>query len=273
MPSNFNYQMENLILWFQGGVRRSVLIFAGVCMLLIVPFFFLGTVISNFWSTTPINPSKNDLNTKYASKVIPEKDLIISSSQNIAMLDGTKVIYVSLDNKANTEVGYYPFVYNLQILDDNGSLIKEEVGLETYILPQSVKFLTVSADSRASKINIQKTNRTQKVLFNQNSKRKKDVNLVVLEPKVEDITFTNNLKISGKIRNSDTAFVRKFDILYTIRDTRQLVSGIGYLGIENLAPGEERRFELLYPKAEGRTATVLEVLPIINYLDENNIVI
>lgn len=265
--------MENLILWFQGGVRRSVLIFAGICMILIVPFFFLGTVISNFWSVAPINPTRNNFETKYASKIIPEKDLIISSSQNISMLDGTRVIYVSLDNKANVEVGYYPFVYNLQVLDENGSLIKEEVGLETYILPQSIKFLNFSTDSRASRVNIKKTPRTQKILFNQNSKRKKDVNLQVLEPKVEDITFTNNLKISGKIRNSDTAFVKKFDILYTIRDTRQLVSGIGYLGIENLSPGEERRFELLYPKAEGRTATVLEVLPIINYLDENNIVI
>ena len=271
MTLDLQYNLENFALWFQGGIRRWVLIFVGICVVLLAPMYFLGILLSNTWNTFPANANRFDNKNLLTKKVIPELDWTISKTQIVPLATGENVLYVSISNKANPLIGYFPFFYNIQILDKDGKAVFNQIQ-ETYILPGSIRYLVVKSDNpNAAEVRLVRSEKTVPVYYNPNSKTVREADVRLVNQNLKDITFTKNLEISATLKNFDKRQIKVLDVLYILRDARQSVVGIGTVQLTNLKPGDERSFEFFYPKPLERTATILDLQWSVNYLDTDNV--
>ena len=270
MALDLQYSLENFSLWFQGGIRRSVLILCGVCVVLLAPMYFLGILLSNVWNTIPANPNRFDNQNLVTPKFIPEKDWTISKTQIVPLATGENVLYVSVSNKENPLIGYFPFVYDVQILDNNGKALFNETRND-YILPGEIRYLVFNTKPEAAEIRLVRNQKTQPIYYNPNSKSVREARVQVVNQNLRDITFTRNLEISATVKNVDQRKIKKLDILYILRDSRQSVVGIGVWKEENISPNQEVSFKFQYPKPKDRTATILDLQLSVNYLDTDNV--
>jgi hypothetical protein len=265
--------LENLSIWFQGGVRRSVIIFIIVSLILLTPIYFIGIVLSSAWYYTPFNPGKQDTKSYYIPKSIPEKSLIISSTQVVELKGGAKELYFSINNKENDQIGYFPFIYDIQVLDEKGAAINQETR-ETYILPSDIRYITYrSNDGRANKLVITRNTRTVPVFYNPLSKTLKNPNLEISNQKVNVRTFTDFMSVSFTIKNNDKIKIKKTDLIFIVRDKRDSVVGVGDFVLDNLTSGEQRDVEIPYLQPLEREPSLVEIIPIVNYLDSDNLVL
>jgi hypothetical protein len=271
MALDLQYNLENFALWFQGGIRRWVLIFVGICVVLLAPMYFLGILLSNTWNTFGGNPNRYDDRQILTKKSIPEQDWVISKTQVVPLATGENVLYVSISNKANPLIGYFPFVYDIQILDKDGKALFNETQ-ENYILPGTIRYLVVkSSNPQAAEVRLVRNTKTQPIYYNPNSKTIREADVRLINQNLRDITFTRDLEISATLKNFDRRQIKVLDILYILRDSRQSVVGIGTVQLTNLKPGEESSFKFLYPKPAERIATILDLQWTVNYLDEDNL--
>jgi hypothetical protein len=267
-------QIETASLYFQGGVRRSVIIFAGICIVLMAPAFFLGQSLSAIWSTLPANPDHIQNKNIYIQKILSENDYSIDRSQLVPLSTGGTVLYTTINNRQNQDYGYYPFVYRVQVLDIQNSIIYEKIE-QSYLLPGDIKYVVVApGDDRGVSLRVSTEPDTRTLLYNpQAINLSKRINVEVRNPTVTDGDGEASLVLRALIKNNDIVRLKVVDLMYLIRDNRDRVVGVGQYKLENLQPGEEREFYLTYPKPRYRRATRLDIRTFVNYLDDNNIVL
>jgi hypothetical protein len=271
MSQNIQYQLENLTLWFQGGIRRGFLIFSGVCLVLIVPFYFLVTASISFWFQSKINPFRLDDSSYYQPKEIPQKEMIFSNTQVVSLKDGSKELYQSINNKSNLQVGYVPFVYDLAVLDAEGKLLKTETK-STYILPGEIRYIVYNAiETGASSLKLTRNEATKAVYYNPFSKSYKKPKISISGINFSVRSSTNILYINFVIKNNDQIKINKTDLLYTVRDSRESVVGIGEYLIDDLLAGEQREVSITYVQPLEREAKLINIDWSVNYLDAKNI--
>ena len=120
--------VENVSMFFRGGVRRNLFYFIGICLLLTWPFYYVGLytakAVRYTWLDTSLKINKPIITTT--------ADLKINKSEVIDLINGHKDLYLTIDNKDNPKVGFNPFIYQQQILDDQGSVISSEKNNELY---------------------------------------------------------------------------------------------------------------------------------------------
>jgi hypothetical protein len=264
---NLQYKIENASIYFQGGVRRSVLIFAGICLVILAPSYFLGQFSSNLWK----NSWYNDKNI-VIPKNVTEQEYAISETEVVSLANNTNDLYVSVNNKANKEIGFFPWVYTVQVLNNNGSILSQRK-ISSYLLPEETKYIVInSSDSQGTKLNLIREPETKSRLYNPNSNQLlKQPNVEIRTQELTPIPNSNNLKIRAIFKNNDQIVIQRFDVLYIIRDTRQSVVGIGTYSFNGFIANSEREMILEYPKPKNREARFLDLRWSVNYLDETNI--
>jgi hypothetical protein len=268
LSDNLQYKLENAALYFQGGVRRNILIIGGICLVLIVPFYFLGQLASGLYKQVWYN--NKDF---FIAKNTVTKDFIISSTQVAPLINGQNDLYVSIDNKANPEIGYFPWVYTLQSIDANGIITSQE-RTNTYLLPGDVTYvLSKNRDVGAVKLNLIKEPGTVAVNYNPNAnKLLKKPNITTLTKTVKPSTSNpDEIELYAEFRNDDIVTIGTVDVLYIVRDTQESVVGVGKFSFGGFVPGSKRELIQSYPKPKDREAKDLEVRINVNYLDSNNI--
>ncbi len=271
--SSFASALESFMLNFQNGVRRSVLIFAGIIIFLLIPVYFVAQGISAFWSVSEFNPNT----IVYENIVNPKTTTIynyrVDRSQNVPLINGETVLYTTINNNINQNVGYFPYHYRIQVLDSERSIVFEN-NYKSYILPGKVKYLIINpANDKGLTLNIIEEPKTQVVLFNKLANDFDEISesIEVRNPQLKESSENKNqLEISGIIKNKSLVEIKEVDVLYIIRGTRDKVVGIGEQKISNLKPGEERLFFSFYPKPKYRRATKLDLRATVNYLDSSN---
>ena len=268
---NLHYKTENLSLYFQGGVRRPILIFAGICIFLLVPVYFLGQVTSNVWSGLDFNPTQFDNSGIVTKKDVQSNPYIIGETQVVRSVNGENTLYLTINNRTNEEIGYFPFVYTVQILQDDDTIISQET-YRNYLLPGEIKYIvSTSRSSLGTQMRFIEEPETVAVNYNPNE------NNLLRSPNIEvrDAILTEKddqtLNMFMLFKNNDQVFIDTVDVLYLIRDTRGGVVGIGQYQFRGFVPDTERSVSLEYPKPVDREATTLELRPAVNYLDETNI--
>jgi hypothetical protein len=274
MLESLTNRIETASLYFQGGVRRSVLIFTGVCILLIAPLYFFGQLAAQVWFNAPFNPrgfvEKSSL---FQQKTVSDNDYTIQRTQFVPLISDRTILYTTINNRGNNEVGYWPFIYRVQVLNVEGAILSDEIK-QDYLLPGEVKYVMQEVDSdTATEIRVSTEPKTQGILYNdQEDNLAERINIEVRNPQIFD-EGGDNLRIEAIVKNDDFVKIRNLDLLYILRDDRDRVVGIGEFQLEDIQPEEEREFSLQYPKPRFRTATRLEIRPFVNYLDTNNIVL
>ena len=265
--SGFQYRLENLSLSLQQGVRRSILIYIAICVVLLTPVFFLGQFLSSAWFKTPINPWRLDNSQVFVSKETSIADLEIGRSQVVSLDGGEQALYLTVSNKGNSTIGFNPWVYKLQILDKDEVLLSEQE-FQGYLLPEEVKFLVASfPDDRATSMRFVQTQDTKKIDYNPLS-GPQNPDVQILSQSFEEMD-NGKLRLFAQFRNNDQANIEKIDILYIVRDTRQSVVGIGTFSFNGFKSGTTREMVVEYPMPEDRVPRILDVRWSVNYLDSN----
>ena len=263
------YRVENLSIAFQGGVRRGIIIFAGVCLVLLAPVYFGGSASANLFRNTWFD-SKNDI----IPKDLNQANYQVSETEIVPLASGEKALYISVNNKENSTTGYFPWVYTLQITSKDGTLLDQQK-FSSYLLPEEVKYLTLnSADPSAVKLTLIEEPATQKVFYNPNANNnQKKPDIQIRNDQIIQQPGTNKIKISAIFKNNTEFFIEKVDILFLVRDSRQSVVGIGVFNFSGFVAGSERIIDLDYPKPLDREARFLDLRWAVNYLDKNSIVL
>lgn len=271
--SSLGNSVQNFSLYFQGGVRRKILIFLGICLILLAPIYFLGQLGSTLWSNVDLNPNKLQKKSIVQKKLIQENEFGIDRSQIISLANDETILYTTINNRQNPLIGYMPFTYRLQILDKKGAVIEDRIE-SSYLLPGEFKYISASTgDNQGDRLVISNIPEESKpVLFNPfKMSLGENLKIEVRNPSLFLDPNSTDLTLSAFVKNNDLVDIKNLDILYLIRDRRDRVVGIGQYRLENFKSGEERYFSLKYPKPKFRTPVRLEIRPFVNYLDQNNL--
>lgn len=272
---NFSKNLETASIYFQGGVRRGIIIFLGIGLLFLAPVYFFGQLGSTVWSNLDVNPFRVENKQIVNPKVLLESDFTIDRSQLVPLINNETVLYTTINNKANSLIGYWPFVYRMQVLDNKGAIVEENIE-KSYLLPGEVGYIVANpGNDLGTKLVVSPEPGTKAILYNPFNINLKDrINTQTIQIRNNTVTAIENsdqLEIRATLKNTDLIEIKGLDILYIIRDSRDKVVGIGKYKIDYLPPGTEKEFYLKYPKPRFRTATRLEVRPFVNYLDKNSV--
>ncbi len=259
---NLQTKIERWSLYFQGGIRRSVLIFLGIALVLLAPLFFLGQFSSYLFGLTWIDESNTVI-----EKTLVVNDFTVSQTQSVELINGEKDLYASINNKTNEEVGFTPWIYTTQILDGEGTILSQKTR-RSYILPNDINFVVErSTDPAGKELKIITEPSTVPVKYNPNNESLQEPNLRILSSRIIDNIEGDNLIIEGNMINEDKVEIKTVNILFIIRDTRESVIGIGTYSFDGFKPGTERGFSLSYPKPKDREPKLLDLRWSVNYLD------
>jgi hypothetical protein len=264
-------KVEDVALDLQSGVRKWVLITVGVAVVFAFPVYLLGNQISKWWfynlGWTNRFDNKNFLNTKKFA----QQQVNLEGAEYIDLVDGRRLIYSFLDNRQNRIVGYNPFVYKLQIINQQGETISDEIK-NTYLLPAEAKYIAAyTRDLNAVSLSIQKLDDTNPVEYNAAANELlKPVELEIREQTVEDAD-KDNLMLKTTIKNSTRYFIKNVDLVMLIRDGQDSVIGVQDYKISGFLPNENREVKLRYPKSKNRTAKSLDVRYSVNYLAPDSV--
>lgn len=269
---NLSQNVETASLYFQGGVRRGIIIFLGICLLFLEPVYFLGQLGATVWANSDFNPNKITSKQIVNQKLISETDFSIDRSQLVPLVGDETVLYTTINNRSNTLIGYWPFVYRMQVLDNKGTIVEEKIET-SYLLPGEVGYVIANpGNDLGTRLVISPEPETVPILFNPFGVSLRDrINVQVRNNSVTEIPNSDQLQITAILKNVDLVEIRALDILYIIRDSRDRVVGIGKYKIDYLAPGAEREFSLKYPKPKFRRAVRLDIRTFVNYLDKNSV--
>lgn len=270
---NLQYSLETASIHFQGGVRRPLFIMMGVCFVLLIPFYLLGQVVAGFWANSEYNLDRIFYENMQNPKTTKIYNYTVGRTQRVP-LRGETVLYTTINNLNNPEIGYNPLAYTIQVLDINGEIIFSE-RQEGFLLPNEVKYvITNPKKEEAFELRLIEEPQTNPILSNPNANNFSNIlnDIDIRNQTVREID-ENNLEVRAIIKNNSLIEIRKLEILYIIRGNRDRVIGIGQRTVENLLPEEEREFLARYPKARYRRARSADIRVRVNYLDVENFVI
>jgi hypothetical protein len=272
--NNLQYTLENLSMKFHGGVRRTVLIFIGICLIILIPFYFLGQATATFWLNNKANQAKIEYRNLQNPKSTNIYNYQINRSQQVPLIGNETVLYTTINNQDNPNIGYNPLAYTVQVLDMEGKIIFSQ-RQQSYLLPGEVMYVVASPETpNGYEIKLIKEPQTNPILFNPFANNFANIleEIEIRNPLVNELD-DNNLELSGIIKNNSLIEIRELEVLYIIRGNRDRVIGIGQRIITNLLPGEERQFFATYPKSKYRTPRSLDLRVRVNYLDDTNFIV
>ncbi len=258
---------------FRGGVHRWVFVYIVIALILIFPAFLVGQLGSKAWYQLPANP------THFVNKELIRKDYLAKNDGTIKfdevgvadLLGDQKMLYTFANNQGNKNFGYDPFVYKIQVLDDNGKILNESTE-STYILPGEATFISTYSDNpAATNLRITEQPQTKQVQYNPLSNPfLKKVQLDVRDSSVTELD-QSNLSLKASIKNTNNLQINKIDVILIVRDSQDGIVGAKNFSFNNLGPGDERAIELPYPKPKDKNALNIDVRYTVNYLDSTNI--
>ena len=270
MIGNWEYQLENITIWFQGGVRKWVFISLAIMLVSCVPLYFIVTSINSaIFNTFSYN---QDINFK--KKEIAEKPIEYSNTKALNLKDGSKDLYMIIDNKLNAEIGYYPFVFDLIVQDKNGNTLYQKTH-DAYLLPNDVRYVTYrSTDSNASKLVIRKNEEeTKKVYYNPYSNLLKNPKIKISNTSFQVRSFTDLLYLNATIKNEEKVGIKNIDLLLMIKSRSGDDIGLSSYNLSLLNPLEQKEIgPIEYIQSENADPVQVDVIWQVNYLDEKTFV-
>jgi hypothetical protein len=264
--------MEDIALDLQSGVRRWVLVVVGVAVVFAYPSYLLGVQLSSFWfQSVDVNSKKYDKRDIVSNRKIIENEVVVDSPSVVDLNNGQRVIYTFLDNRQNRNIGYNPFVYQIQIVDKQGDVLTDETR-KTYLLPGEAKYISATTTNQdAASLLVKKLPESSYVEYNpEASDFLKTPELEVREQRVAELD-KNNLSLKISIKNTTNLIIKDLDIIMLIRDSQDSIIGVQDYKISGFLPDQNRDVNITYPKSKTRTARSLDVRYSVNYLQKDSL--
>jgi len=267
MASPLEFQIESFLLYVKRDVRNRFWIILIVSLVLAYPFILLGGVSSSLFRAGDLQ-----FQSIVSLKNVQQQNYVISEVQAVDLVGGQKLLYATINNKQNTQVGFWPWVYEFEVLDSSQNVLEKQ-RINSYLLPEEVKFVTVTTSKTgADSLKISEIpSQTQAVIYNSQASQVLQMpNISLLRNEVLQASAKNS-QISITLRNDDNVFIEALDVLYLIRDSRGAVIGAETTRLNGFAPATTRDISLNYPQATDRIARTVEVRWSVNYLDSSQI--
>jgi hypothetical protein len=276
MSFNFENTLNSILDELKAGAKKWVLIGFGIILVLTYPIYLLTIQATKFWFyNVPFNPQKY-VNKEFVNpKNLQKAEVQIVSSSYVDLVDGKRLIYTFLDNHNNKNIGFDPFVFKKQLLNNKGQTVQDSFD-KVYLLPGQTQYIfDYTENLDAVSIAIQKQSDSNQVDYNPAANDflklpEFDIRQSLVEDSPED-GEQNLLRIQASIKNTTKFRYKKVDFIMLIRDTLDTVIGVQSYSFNEFLPDEEREIRLKYPKAIDKTAKSLDVRYSVNFLDSSNI--
>ena len=264
---DLQYKLENLSIYFQGGVRRSIIIAAGVSIVLLAPMYFAGKLIANMYANSYL-----ELNSFAIKPVKNIYDYEIGKTNKATVKNGEVILYAAINNKKNIDVGYFPWNYSITVLDDQGNVITPKRTYSSYLLPNDNKYLIVSGPATAANLQIQEEPGTVKVNYNPNANPLQSIPSVTQEKERVVVEKDGTMTVTGVLRNLDRRRLEQVDVVFLVRNSEEEIVYAGSGSFNGFVQGTDREFNvrnLSLPK-DSDPVTV-NILWSTNYLNPQNL--
>ncbi|MGE5298182.1 MAG: FxLYD domain-containing protein [Acidobacteriaceae bacterium] len=235
---------------WQGKNRKWLYAFL-LLLVMSVPIYFV--VKTTFFNISAVRYSPPKIYT------LAERDPLEILEKNIIQIkDGDYTGFVKLKNP-NVDWGVPELSYHFEVTDNTGKFLASSSG-KSFILPDSEKYLIVprfQANGIPAEINFT----FNKPAFVLKSQEFPFVGLDIQRKQAE--IQGNNTVVYGVIKNSSAFTLSQVDIFSLIYDDSSKIIGLTYTNINDLATGDIRSFQTIWP--EKITGSIhVEVLPEIN---------
>ena len=251
---------EDLILEIQSGIRKWVFVTFCVCIILAYPSYLVSTRLVNFWFTSTWNSDRFVAKDIVIPKILTENELRLDTSNYVDLVNDKRLIYTFIDNRANQNIGYYPFVYKKQIIDRNNNLLVDSLET-TYLLPNESKYISAYTDNKnAVAIKIEKQPASKLVEYNPNAKTNfKNIELQIRDKSVffKDAD-KKTLTLRTSIKNPTNFIIKTINLAMLVRDSQDGIIGVQDYSFNGLLPNEEREVIVDYPAPKNRTPKSLD---------------
>ncbi len=266
---NLQKSIESIQDSFRLGVRKSILIFCGIGIVLIIPMYYLSASVANWWFFAPFNPFGLQQMAIVQSKLDSKIDVKIKDAGTSLLTSKEKILMMFMDNSANPNFGYNPLVYKKQVLDSTGKLISEKIE-KSYLLPSQIKYIATTTDNiNASKINLEILPESKLTEFNSVANPLlSNINIEIRDKSIKDTG--DSLQIKASVKNNSNFVIKRIDLTLLIRDTLDSIVGVQITGVNDIQPQFTQEVIFDYPKPVDKVIRDnLDVRYDINILDPN----
>jgi hypothetical protein len=255
------------------GIKKIVWAASGIMLVLMVPFYFTGVLIAKYSihnASTQRVIRRSEVQPKYT----------IEEGPTLTYSSGTRGFYSIINNRNNSEtssIGYYPWVYNW-VLEDSTNNILEKGTKVSYMLPNTEFYVIGPVTEKPAlryKIETDIVKSVPVSFSIQSSQYKEVPTITVINRKQPTLSADNSdsITLGFTLRNATSYNIGAVDAFFTIRNLDSKIIGVGQYTLTNLKAGEIQPVTLTYPNPDLGTNTNIEVLPLVNYLDEENLVL
>lgn len=268
---SFDYRLEKWRYESFLGLRKIVWLYVGIGLLALFPAYGAGRFVANIVTTRNTTPIAQPF-------VTDSPNFRIETPAALSYGNNLRGFYARVSNKIDDQrknIGYNPWVYRYEITDINNTVI-ESGQTTSYLLPNSDSYI-VGPVIRQSGINfkiITDTSRSIATKFELASSNLLEIPIVTVVNSSKPTPSNTNpqlVDIKFSIQNQSLYSLRNVDCTFIIRNPDGQIIGIGKFAATNLAKEEIREISFSYPAPNLGTNATLEVLPQVNYLDEENL--
>ena len=258
------------------GLKKIVWLFIIVVIVAIVPIYFAGVAAADAF--VPRDSSKPQINE--ISTIRP--DYKIDSANVLTYNDGKRGYYVKISNKITNDpikrdIGYFPWVYDYTIRDSSGTIL-ETTQKVSYLLPNQEMYV-IGPISKDPGLQFEvKTNEQKSVPRRFSVKNSPYTTLPVLTVVNKAITKvkkdnSNLVDIGFTVQNTSNYDIKTVDNFFILRSVDSKIIGVGQYTTDNLKANSQQEINLAYPNPNLGTNTSIELIPLYNYLDQENVVL
>lgn len=268
---SFDYRLEKWRYESFLGLRKIVWLYISIALLAVFPAFSTGRFVANLVTARSEQP-------KVQPFVTDSPNFRIETPSALSYGNNLRGFYARVSNRiddSRRNIGYSPWVYRYEITDINNTVI-ESGQATTYLLPNSDSYI-IGPVIRQAGINFKITTDTTRSVatkFDLASSRLLEIPIVTVANSARPVINSDNpqlLDIRFSIQNQSLYSIRAVDCIFIIRNPDGQIIGIGKFIAANLNKNEIREIALSYPAPNLGTNASLEVLPQVNYLDEENL--
>jgi hypothetical protein len=267
---SLDYRLEKWKYQSLLGIRKIVWLYTVIAILALFPMMSIGRLIAN---TVILKPAAVPV-TPYSSEAPKFK---IEPATALSYGD-KRGFYARVSNKIDDQrknIGYYPWVYRYAIKDINGKTVVEGT-TTSYLLPNADTYIIgpVTDQPGISFEIITDTTRSVAQKFDISRTKLLEIPTVKATNTQTPTPVDNNpnlTKVQFSINNTSNYTINSVDCIFIIRNPDGQIVGIGKYTADDLKKKEIREVSLSYPAPVLGTSATLEVLPQVNYLNEENL--
>ena len=208
---------------------------------------------------------------------IPHPELSIQYPSNPSTLsyeNNKRGFYAAVTNKQDVNIGYNPWVYDYKILDASNRVV-EEGTRSSYLLPNERTYVTgpiTNAQGLTFEVetNLEKSVPVEFIL--ENSDLTALPQIKVVNRSFNDLDNDEHVNINFSLSNDTLYDLNKIDAYFLLYNKDDRIIGIGRFKVESMPKGQIEEVNITFPKPSDGLGTInfLEVLPVVNYMDNEN---